>query len=98
MKVEGISICNSPEILDASESSESVSRARAILPSLPKALVRTGNSLPRTFSNSRAFPPPGLLDIRSVISVISSSAETWPFILRSSPLLSNRSMNSCRSR
>ncbi|OPX58280.1 MAG: hypothetical protein A4E29_01594 [Methanomassiliicoccales archaeon PtaB.Bin134] len=90
-------IFSSPEILSATSSGETASSAMAILLSLPKALVSTGNLLPVTFSNSSAFPPPGLLDMRSVISVISSSGETGPAILLSSPSFSRRSTKPCRS-
>ena len=69
----------------------------AILLSLPKALVSTGKLLPITFSNNSAFPPPGTLDMRSVISVISSSGDTGPTTLFSSPSFSRRFTKLCRS-
>ena len=43
---------------------------------LPKAFIRTGMFEPSTFSKSKAFPPPGCLETRSVISVISKIGDT----------------------
>ncbi len=61
---------------------------------LPKALIRTGIFESSTFSKSRAFPPSGCLETRSVISVISKIGDTWSLIRISSFSFSSRSTNS----
>ncbi len=83
-------------ILWARLSRESVPRAMQIRRSLPKALVRTGKRDSRTCSNSRALPPPGALDARSVMCVISRSLETGAFMRSNSPAFSSSDMNSPR--
>jgi len=67
-------------------------KASAIRRSDPRALMSSGKELP-VCSNKRAFPPPGSFDMRSVISVISSTGSANPEILTSSPSLSSRSTN-----
>jgi hypothetical protein len=59
----------------------------------PKALIRTGKSVP-VFSNNSAFPPSGDLDTRSTISGISSTGLTYCLILINSPFRSKSSIYS----
>src|SRR6266436_8174511 len=81
-----------------SSSRRSTPRAAAIRSADPKALMSTGISEPRTFSNRRAtLRPPALLDTRSAISAISRSCETGALTRRSQPCLSRWPMNSRRS-
>jgi hypothetical protein len=83
--------CSSESIRRVRLSSESTPSAIDIRRSEPIMFVSTGNSVP-VFSNSRARPPPSLLDMRSVISAISHRRSTRAATRTSSPAASKRDM------